>query len=191
MSNERYSGIVSVFNKFNYAVNNHGKQIPPQDSGIDTFEFWCPERRPAGQNLAMNIQPAIEAFEPDNSINGFTRPTATANAWVAAKEDTRPELTLTWEKPQLIRCIHLYFDTDFDHALESVQMGHPENRIPFCIASYCIMNDKGDILYENRDNHQTINRIEFKSPVYTTALHIRTEHPSPDIPATIFQVWIG
>ena len=80
-SKARYTGIVSVFNKFNEAVNNNGRQTPPAGSGIDAFEFWCPDRRPAGQNIAMRITPAIEAFSPSNVVNGFVRPTVTANAW--------------------------------------------------------------------------------------------------------------
>lgn len=42
-SKARYTGIVSVFNKFNEAVNNNGRQTPPAGSGIDAFEFWCPD----------------------------------------------------------------------------------------------------------------------------------------------------
>jgi len=33
----------------------------------------------------------------------------------------------------MINRIILNFDTDFDHPMESVQMGHPENRVPFCV----------------------------------------------------------
>jgi hypothetical protein len=190
LSRERYSGLVSVFNKFNYAVNNHGKQTPPQNSGIDTFEFWCPERRPAGQNLAMNIEPAIEAFNGENIRNGLTRPTATPNAWVASKEDSRPEIKLTWKESQSIHKLILYFDTDFDHAMESVQMGHPENKSPFCVRNYRIIDDKGKIIYEKKKNYQTINRIEFQTPVQTSALRIQPEHPSEIVPATLIQIWI-
>jgi len=75
-------------------INNHGKQEPPQDSGIDTFEFWCPERRPGGQNIAMNINPAITDFGVSNILNGFIRPTIKPNAWIAAQEDQNPSLNI-------------------------------------------------------------------------------------------------
>ena len=62
MSEMRCTGLLSVFNKFNYAVNNHGFQTPPKGTGLESFEFWCPDRRPAGHNIAMKITPAIESF---------------------------------------------------------------------------------------------------------------------------------
>lgn len=61
-SEQRITGILSVFNKTNPAVNNYGKQIPPENSGFNSFEFWCPERRPKGENIAMNINPALDCF---------------------------------------------------------------------------------------------------------------------------------
>jgi hypothetical protein len=191
MSHKRYTGIVSVFNKYNHAVNNHGKQTPPENSGMETFEFWCPERRPDGQNIAMNIQPPVNAFDAGNIINGFTRPTTTANAWVAPEEDAKPEVKLTWNDTQTIRLINLFFDTDFDHAMESVQMGHPENRIPFCVKNYTIFNDRNEIVFEKKDNYQTINKIEFTPPLLTSNLRICIEHPSELVPAALFQIWIG
>lgn len=42
MSEMRCTGLLSVFNKFNYAVNNHGFQTPPKGTGLESFEFWCP-----------------------------------------------------------------------------------------------------------------------------------------------------
>jgi len=113
MSTKRYSGLLSVFNKFNYAVNNHGKQEPPEDVGIDSFEFWCPERRPGGHNIAMIIHPAITNFGVANVINGYTRPTVRPNAWIASLENQHPELRLLWTEVQTINRIILYFDTDF------------------------------------------------------------------------------
>jgi hypothetical protein len=36
-SQQRMTGIISVFNKTNPAVNNFGKQLPPENSGFDSF----------------------------------------------------------------------------------------------------------------------------------------------------------
>lgn len=59
-SDERITGIVSVFNGTNKAVSNNGKQTVDKDLGVDEFEFWIPERRPGGKNLALEITPAIQ-----------------------------------------------------------------------------------------------------------------------------------
>ena len=186
----RCTGIVSVFNKFNEAVNNHGCQTPPPDSGIDAFEFWCPDRRPAGQNIAMRIAPAIEAFGASEAVGGYVRPTTRPNAWVAAPHDPDPYIVFRWETPQHIRCIRLYFDTDFDHPLESVQMGHPERVIPFCVRTYELTDASGRVVFRCEDNHQTINEIVLDEDLVTDRLQIRVKHPSAEVPAALFNVRI-
>lgn len=189
-SKARYTGIVSVFNKFNEAVNNNGRQTPPAGSGIDAFEFWCPDRRPAGQNIAMRITPAIEAFASSNIVNGFVRPTTTTNAWSASSRDEAPQLSFCWNAPQRIGRVRLFFDTDYDHALESVQMGHPEQVIPFCIRAYRILDGNGNSVYECTDNYQTINDICLKETLITDRLTIAFEHPSSEVNAALFQIHI-
>jgi hypothetical protein len=189
-SDNRYTGIISVFNKFNKAVNNHGKQIPPEGSGFDSFEFWCPERRPWGKNISMKIQPGIDAFNVQNLFNGSTRPACLPNAWVASLSDNHPRIKINWPKPITVNSIYLYFDTDFDHPMESVQMGHPESVMPFCIRNYRITTNNGKILVEKTNNYQTINRIRLKKPEILTGLSIELEHPSAHVPAAIFYVSI-
>jgi hypothetical protein len=189
-SEKRITGIVSVFNKTNPAVNNFGKQIPPENSGFDSFEFWCPERRPKGQNLAMKISPALDCFDVCNVVNGFTRPYIQANAWVASWDDTNPGFTLQWEQAQKINSITLFFDTDFDHPMESSQMGHPEDVIPFCVQNFRIWDENGSLLFEKRNNHQTINRWIPENSLVTRFLKFEFDHPNEKVPASIFQIYI-
>ena len=59
---ERITGILSVFNTVNEAVSNFGKQTPPEDIGIEEFEFWCPKRRPEGYNIAIRTEKDCYAF---------------------------------------------------------------------------------------------------------------------------------
>lgn len=186
----RYTGITSVFNGKNKAVSNEGIQSPPPGIGIETFEFWCPRRRPGGQNIAMKIVPALEAYSPENISNGFTRPYLGTNAWVAELQDNHPQLLLEWKEEKLIQTITLFFDTDYDHPLESSLQGHPENIIPFCLKEYTISDAAGNVLYGVKDNHQSINKIIFQHPVITNQLRIKCKHPSPLIPACIFEIII-
>ncbi len=189
-STHRYTGILSVFNKFNLAVNNHGKQVPPAGSGFDAFEFWCPERRPAGANIAMRISPAIGVFGADQLNEGFTRPTILPNAWVAAPDDPKPTLAIYWGEPVTFRTITLYLDTDFDHPMESVQMGHAEAVMPFCVRTYTLLTDTGKVLYRMEGNYQTINRIVLDAPETATGLRLVAEHPSERVPAALFHLHI-
>jgi hypothetical protein len=187
-SEERYTGILSVFNGKNKAVSNNGYQDAPVNSGVENFEFWCPRRRPEGQNIAMEISPALAPYSPDFLKNGFTRPYLGTNAWIADIADKDPVVNLQWDSPQQISSVTLFFDTDFDHPLESSLMGHPEEVIPFCVREYTIYDDREDAIYKMKDNHQTINRINFDHPVITSRLQIACRSPDTNIPAALFEI---
>lgn len=187
-SAQRITGILSVFNHINAAVSNFGKQTAPEDIGVDSFEFWCPKRRPEGENIAIKIIPALDVFVPENILNGIDRPTNQPNAWVANLDDPEPFIKIQWKEKKNIKKIELSFDNDFDHPMESVLMGHPERDMPFCIKEYFIFDDEGNLLYEKKDNYQTINKIELSESVLTDSIIIRMKHPAKEVPASLFGV---
>ncbi len=187
-SEKRVTGMLSVFNTVNAAVSNYGKQEAPVETGMDSFEFWCPQRRPAGQNLAIKFDHPLQVFKAVNIRNGIARPSSLPNAWVADFADQSPALTITWQNPQHLKKIQLSFDSDFDHPMESVLMSHPENVMPFCVRNYAIYDDKENLLFEKKGNYQTRNEIVFEEAVTTSRLSIRVEHPSENSPAAVFEV---
>jgi hypothetical protein len=187
-SEQRMTGVVSVFNHGNKAVSNTGRQEPPDHLGIDSFEFWTPIRRPEGHNLGMRITPPVEAYSTDLLLNGFTRPHLRSNAWVGSPEDDQPTLTFTWPEPQRIRKLMLYFDTDFDHPLESSLMGHPEHQMPFCVKEYKILDEQGKLLHHQQHNHQSINVIHFTDTVTSRKLQLVLQAPSAQVPAALFYI---
>jgi hypothetical protein len=187
-SDKRITGLLSVFNTVNKAVSNFGKQTPPEDIGVDEFEFWCPKRRPDGQNIAFTHKEGVDLFNASNIVNGIDRPVTKPNAWVADWNDPKPQLNIEWKVPQTIRKISLFFDTDFDHPMESVLMGHPESVMPFCVRNYRIIDDKGDLVFAKQDNYQTINQIELPAQITTKSLHLFVDHPSKEVPAAVFSI---
>jgi len=187
-SPQRITGILSVFNLVNEAVSNYGKQTPPEDIGVDAFEFWCPQRRPEGHNLAFSVEPALDCWGPSHISNGLARPTTGANAWVADPGDPAPSLQIEWDMPKAIRRVVLKFDTDMDHPMESVLMTHPETVMPFCVRNYQILDEEGKEVYRKEDNYQTINTIDFATPVTTRRLTVVVEHPSAETPAAVFEI---
>ncbi|MGC4232322.1 MAG: FAD-dependent oxidoreductase [Niabella sp.] len=187
-TNERITGLVSVFNGTNKAVSNNGRQVALVGSGVDSFEFWCPQRRPEGQNLFLKLSHTVHAFEAENIRNGTDRPTIQPNAWVADWDDEAPAVELTWEQKQAIRKVVLVFDTDFDHPMESVLMTHPETVMPFCVRNYYIEDENGIVVYKKEDNYQTKNEIIFVDPLQTRKLKIIMEHPNTDVPASLFAI---
>ncbi len=182
------TGIVTVQKKFNKAVSNNGEQTPPDGIGIDRFEFWVPARRPHGQNLALKISPELTPFAIENLQNGYLKPWIQTNAWVADPSDPSPSLEIAWEQPQKISTIYLYFDTDYDHAMETAQWGHPERVMPHCVRNYDLLDDAGNIIHSCRKNYQTINRIQLPHPIETRQLKLRLEHPSSKVPASLFKI---
>jgi hypothetical protein len=178
-TNLRVTGLLSA--------SNYGRQDPPPDIGIEPFEFWAPSRRPAGQNLALNLSAPIECYRATNVVNGLARPTAQPNAWVAAPDDKLPTLTLRWNQARIISRIDLAFDTDWDHPMESSLMGHPEDVMPFCVRSYTILDQSGAAVARVEDNHQTRNTIRFAQPVETGALQLKVQS-THGAPAAVFDL---
>ena len=188
LSDQRVTGVLSIMHGANRKVAKNAVQSPIGDIGVETFEFWIPERRPAGKNLAIAFEPPIALFGPANVLQGQGRPTTQPNAWVASLEDENPKLALRWDAPQSIGRIELFFDTDFDHAMESVQWGHPERAMPFCVQHYRILDGDGNLLAEVHDNHQTRNTIRLEPAILTDHLVVECLGCHGRVPTAIFQL---
>lgn len=190
LSDQLVSGITSVFNYINPSVSNYGKQVPPEGLGVDEFEFWCPKRRPEGQNIAMSFDTALSFFGKENLRNVYYRPFIKTNVWCADFRDENPELRIGWQTPHTVSSVRLYWDTDADHAMENVQMGHFDAVMPFCVRHYRIYDDRDNLLCEKIENHQTINDVCLESPVKTSFIRIVLEKPLPVVPAALFGIRI-
>ncbi len=188
LSDTRLTGLLSLYQKENKAVSNTGVQTPPNDIGVDAFEFWTPRRRPAGENMAINFSTALFTYNASNIKNGYARPYLSPNAWVAAPDDLLPQLVIKWTTAVTIQTILLTFDTDMDHPMESVLMQHPENVMPFCIRNYSIYDGSGRLVKNITGNHQTRNQIKLEVPLLTDTLVVKCEHPAANIPAAIFEI---
>jgi hypothetical protein len=207
LSDQRVTGVLSVCHNANKAVAKLSTQTPPVDSGIDTFEFWTPKRRPEGKNFALRIDPPLDAFRASNLTNGFARPTNQPNAWVADFKHEQPSIRLTWAKARTISRIELAFDTDFDHPMESVLMGHPERVSPFCVRELVVLegvrapvnagnsapdggrgSDTERLLCETTGNHRSRQFFCLPQPVTTECLEIRMAAPGANVPAALFEV---
>jgi hypothetical protein len=188
LSAARVTGVLSLTHGANRKVAKSALQAPPEDSGVDSFEFWLPERAPQGENLALALDPPVALFGPRNVVTGPLRPTSQPNAWVAALEDPAPTLTLRWEAPVKLGRVEISFDTDFDHAMESVQWGHPDRVMPSCIKRYVIRDGQGAILAAREDNYQTRNVIRISPPVATDCLAIERLESHGRFPPAIFGI---
>jgi hypothetical protein len=168
-------------------VQNASAQDADPAVGRPRVEFWTPERRPGGRNLALTIDPPLRAWPAHSLHTGHARPTDRPNAWAAAPDDPRPTLHLRWPGPRRITRIHLAFDTDHDHAMESVLWDHTERAVPFCVRDYTV-RAAGQVIAECRDNHQTRNVIVLDEPVTTDELSLEILASHGAVPAAVFEV---
>lgn len=189
-SNMFLSGTMMLMNRYNKAVATSGVQEAPDGIGIDSFEFWLPSRRPAPQNLAFKLEKALEPYKVSNLINGICRPTHRTNAWVADLNDPNPHVTFIWTEPVQVERIVLFFDSDFDHPLESTLRVHPERVVPYTVANYKITDADGNLIAEKLGNYQTVNKIILDKSIKTNALKVYLEHPHANVPAALFEVQI-
>lgn len=187
LSKAQYPGVLTLWQRMNRMVAKSVVQTPPENSGVDTFAFWLPERRPAARNLAAVITPPVRCYRPEMAVNEWGRPWCGANAWAPAGDDRAPALHLRWDKPQTVRSVQLTFDTDFDHPMESVLMGHPERVMPGCVTAFRLSTAEGATLASVEENHQPYWRLALPEPVTTRGLDIViVEHGSA--PPAIFEV---
>ncbi len=188
LSNGRITGLLSVFNQINPAVSNYGRQQPAEDIGVDTFEFWCPERRPNGQNLAFRLSQPLACFRPENLRNGLQRPVGQPNAWVADWHDQEPMITISWAAPMLLNRIELAFDSDYDNPLENVLIHHPETTSPFCADKVEVLNGNNQVVAIVTNNHLSRRTIRFNAPITTQHLKLKVSNLSPDVAISLFEV---
>lgn len=172
LSDTLLTGVMTLVHSANKKVAGSAVQTPPEGSGFDEFEFWLPERRPEGKLLAAGFNPSLKAFGANQLRTGYNRPFIQSNAWVADETDDCPSVTLSWDTQQSIRTIILHFDVDYDHAMESVQFGHHDSAMPFCVKAFRVVDDKNNVIASEEDNHQALYAIRFDQPVAATALRI-------------------
>jgi hypothetical protein len=172
LSKQQLPGVLTLWQKFNRSVAKSATQIPPEGSGVDRFEFWLPERRPTARNLAVTVCPSLRCYEPSMVVNGWSRPWCGANAWAPAASDPQPSLQLKWDHPRNLQAIEVKFDTDFDHPMETVLMGHPERVMPGCVTGFEVKTAEGATLARVEEHHQTHWRLNLSDPVRTTGIEL-------------------
>jgi len=163
-SRQRVSGLLRV--------RRRGDERNAANGGED-FDVFTPVRRPGGENFALEINPPLAVFAPDNVLNGWARPTHAVNAWVADPDDDAAALKVAWEKPQRIARVVVGCDGDFDHSMETVLWGHPERAVVFCLKKFELLDDAGRRLALIDDNHQSLVTVPFETPFETRALTLR------------------
>lgn len=185
-SSQLITGVTTVYNQVNIAVSNYGKQEAPEGIGVESFEFWCPKRYPEEKNLAFTLSESLKMFGRENLTNKYFRPYKGTNAWVAGIDDANPVLTLRFDKKYDISSVRMFFDVDYDQAMESVQYGHPESIMPQCVRKIAIRDMDGNERFSTACNHLGCVYVEWNEPWATDKIEIELSRPSDMVPASMF-----
>ena len=190
LSEERFTGIMTVRQKVNRDVSNYGRQEPPHDIGVESFDFWTPEKYPGGQNIHLTITPPIQNFQASNVQSTEVRPTpnGSSNAWLADLTEEQPSLKMRWNNDQTFHRLRLFFDCDFDNSLPSVLVTHPYSEIPYVVQEYRIYDGNENLVYERRSNYQAVNDVIFDKPIITDELRVVFKRKSEHIPVSLFKI---
>lgn len=191
-STEHFIGLLTLYQKETPVVSNYGKQNPPKGIGIESFDFWTPDKKSGGKNLAIQMDPPIQNFPILNIKNNYLRPTADgfSNVWQAQLADVQPKLRITWPTKQKITVIKLFFDCDYDNALPCVLVSHPYSEIPSLVGEYKIYDANNNLIHKTINNYQAINEIEFKNPIHTDKLTITFTKKDKNYPIAVYKVAI-
>ncbi|HAU5563069.1 TPA: FAD-dependent oxidoreductase [Serratia fonticola] len=155
LTQQRLPGVMMVFNSLNPRVAKRTRQINDGDYGVDEFDFWLPRRVPHQILFAFTLETPLKLWHRDYLLNGKLRPEQHTNCWVPARDDAQPTVIWRWEQQQHARQITLLFDNDFDHAMETAQMGHAQAVTPHCTTHYRLWLDE-ELLIEVEDNHHSL-----------------------------------
>ncbi|MBY4953493.1 FAD-dependent oxidoreductase [Pantoea sp. DY-17] len=155
LTSQRLPGVMMVFNSLNPRVAKRTRQINDGDYGVDEFDFWLPRRAPQQILLAFALETPLQLWHGDYLLNGKLRPEQHTNCWVPAQDDTHPNVSWHWNEPQQAKHITLLFDNDFDHAMETVQMGHAQAVTPHCTTHYRVWLDEM-LLADVTENHHSL-----------------------------------
>nr|WP_210082037.1 FAD-dependent oxidoreductase [Pantoea endophytica] len=155
LTSQRLPGVMMVFNSLNPRVAKRTRQINDGDYGVDEFDFWLPRRAPQQILLAFALETPLQLWHGDYLLNGKLRPEQHTNCWVPAQDDTHPNVSWHWNEPQQTKHITLLFDNDFDHAMETVQMGHALAVTPHCTTHYRVWLDEM-LLADVTENHHSL-----------------------------------
>ncbi len=187
-SEQRLTGLLALHLSQWHRDGKGGYKLTQRHLGGEDFALWVPQRRPEGRNLALRLARPIRAFAVENLVNGVARPMAGSNAWVADPGDPAPAVTFAWATAQTIQRIEIACDVDYDHAMETVQMGHPENAVPFCARTLVVRDGAGTELARIADNHQAEISIDLPAPATTDRLIIAVERMHGRVPAALLAV---
>lgn len=172
LSTEQVTGLLAVKKGGLDKVSTTARQEAPDGLGVHSFDFWVPERRPNGRNIAFTADAPVHVFSADNLVGGPLRPIAAPNAWVADRADAAPTVELSFAKPVKAARLSLYLDCDYDHPLESVQYRHNDRVMPLLVHDLDVLAN-GRSIAAIADNRSPVITVDLPEDEEISSLTLR------------------
>jgi hypothetical protein len=173
-SHSSFPGILRLHHGANMQVATSAVQIPPPDSGIESFEFWIPDRRHAAFLWAASFTPALTPYHKRFLMNTYERPFIESNCWAVKPGHNQPaEILIKWKNIQKINRLIISMDSDFDHPMESVQLTHKDRVSPFLPRLLRVKDDMDSTVASVEKIHNSRVDIRFEHSLTTSSLTIQ------------------
>lgn len=143
----------------------------------------------SGHTLSFKVNTPQACYEPENVINGVTRPAAFTNLWKSDPIQPLPQwIGLTWNEPKRIDKVQLIFA---GHLLRELHAYAPFYRDPQCVRDYSIsawIAGKWEKIIEIEGNYQRQQVHVLAEPITTDKLQVEVHATNGDDSAQIYEV---
>ena len=116
------------------------------------------------RSLCFKINPEQEVYGPDNINIGYARPYGLPNLWVSEDLEEKEWIEIDFGKPQPIRELILYFDSNFNFRLRNFER-YEFNAMSTIVKDYRVYyedQNKYRELTRVEGNYQRVNRLRFE-----------------------------
>ena len=117
------------------------------------------------RSLCFRINPEQDVYGPDNVNLSYARPYGLPNLWVSEDREQKEWIEIDFDRPQSIRELILYFDSNFNFTLRNIGKKYNFNVIPTIVKDYRVYykdQDKYRELARVEDNYQRVNKLRVK-----------------------------
>lgn len=143
----------------------------------------------SGHTLSFKVNAPQDCYEPENVINGVTRPAAFTNLWRSDPLQPLPQwIGLNWDEPKLIAELQLTFA---GHLVRELHAYAPFYKDPQCVRDYTIsawVAGKWEQIIEIEGNYQRQRRHILSQPITTNKLKVVVNATNGDDSVQVYEI---
>ncbi|MCM8776959.1 MAG: FAD-dependent oxidoreductase [Candidatus Omnitrophica bacterium] len=149
------------------------EEIPAGALIINTYKKWRFQEWRKRENLYLEIEPVIYPFEPENIINGISRPESWTNVWIPDIEKGEVqflEIDLKGEKE--FNVVQFIFDGDIDEEYTHIPPFYILPHIPEDFNIYIEKSGGWEKVMDVRGNTKYFVKCKFENAILTRKVRV-------------------